>query len=229
MLGQIPVASLNITTKSGDVTSKPMFRLQGTAPVNAMRFEINGTPFEPEWPDQNDCTIWRMSIPLQQGINDLVLTAYDFKGEVLGMDSITVTYNTDSDGDGLWYLEETALGTDPNDPDTDGDLVTDYEEVRVTHTDPLNARSTPHVVLNTAYLSDGRVLISWQSIIGRYYQVACSEDMVNWSVVPGYILAGETTTTWIDSGPPATPISPAGPSVRWRFYRVILLPWDFTP
>jgi hypothetical protein len=36
---------------------------------------------------------------------------------------------TDSDHDGLSDLQETALGTDPHNPDTDGDGFSDGEEV----------------------------------------------------------------------------------------------------
>lgn len=43
----------------------------------------------------------------------------------------------DSDSDKLTDIEEAGLGTDPNNPDTDGDFLTDYEEVRIHGTDPL--------------------------------------------------------------------------------------------
>ena len=42
----------------------------------------------------------------------------------------------DFDGDGLTNLEEYQNGTDPHNPDTDGDGVSDGEEVHVRHTDP---------------------------------------------------------------------------------------------
>lgn len=45
----------------------------------------------------------------------------------------------DSDGDGLTDWEEIHVyGTDPYNPDTDGDGLTDYEEVKIYGTDPLN-------------------------------------------------------------------------------------------
>lgn len=47
----------------------------------------------------------------------------------------------DTDGDGLSDDEERALGTDINSPDTDGDRLTDSDEVRIYGTDPL-ARNT---------------------------------------------------------------------------------------
>ncbi len=45
----------------------------------------------------------------------------------------------DSDGDGLSDFDEIYIyGTDPLNPDTDGDGLTDYEEIYVYGTDPLN-------------------------------------------------------------------------------------------
>ena len=45
----------------------------------------------------------------------------------------------DSDGDGLTDWEEIHIyGTDPYNPDTDGDGLSDYEEVKIYGTDPLN-------------------------------------------------------------------------------------------
>ncbi len=45
----------------------------------------------------------------------------------------------DNDGDGLTNGYEKEIGTDPNKADTDGDGLTDYEEVTKYHTDPLKA------------------------------------------------------------------------------------------
>ena len=48
------------------------------------------------------------------------------------------TCGTDPDNDGLTSSEEAILGTDPNNPDTDGDGINDGQEVNVDNTDPLN-------------------------------------------------------------------------------------------
>ncbi|KAA9021119.1 hypothetical protein [Niallia endozanthoxylica] len=50
-------------------------------------------------------------------------------------------YNPDYDQDGLTNDEERELGTDPNNPDTDGDRLSDYWEVKRFQTDPLNVDS----------------------------------------------------------------------------------------
>jgi len=44
----------------------------------------------------------------------------------------------DSDGDGLTDSEEAVYKTDPQNPDTDGDGLNDYDEVKVYGTDPLS-------------------------------------------------------------------------------------------
>lgn len=44
----------------------------------------------------------------------------------------------DKDDDGLTDVEETTLGTDPENPDTDKDGLTDREEAKIYNTDPLN-------------------------------------------------------------------------------------------
>src|SRR6185369_6896001 len=50
----------------------------------------------------------------------------------------TASVLADTDQDGLSNIREASIGTDPNIPDTDGDGLTDGEEVQVWHTNPLN-------------------------------------------------------------------------------------------
>ena len=59
----------------------------------------------------------------------------------------------DSDGDGLNDDVEQVIGTDPNDPDTDGDGLLDGEEVNTYKTDPLDADTDGDT------LSDGREVL----------------------------------------------------------------------
>ncbi len=56
----------------------------------------------------------------------------------LGLTFVHGSGKSDKDADGLTKRIETALGTDPNNPDTDGDGLKDGEEVRTYKTDPLN-------------------------------------------------------------------------------------------
>ncbi len=49
----------------------------------------------------------------------------------------------DSDQDGLTDPEEAIYGTDPHKADTDGDGYSDYDEIRVYGTNPLDPKSNP--------------------------------------------------------------------------------------
>src|ERR1044071_1354422 len=62
-------------------------------------------------------------------------------------------------------------------------------------------------------------VLSWDSTPGITYQVEYSPDLITWFMSPtGELTANSTTTTWIDTGPPATSIPPL--SAAQRFYRV---------
>jgi len=56
----------------------------------------------------------------------------------LGITFVSGWGGSDADGDGLTKSEELELGTDPNNPDTDGDGLWDGDEVRKYFTNPLN-------------------------------------------------------------------------------------------
>jgi hypothetical protein len=64
----------------------------------------------------------------------------DGRLEELFGDSTTID-QLDSDNDGLMDTRENELGTDPKNPDSDSDDLTDGEEVNIHETDPLNADS----------------------------------------------------------------------------------------
>jgi len=61
----------------------------------------------------------------------------------------------DSDQDGLYDAWETVLGTNPNNSDTDGDGVSDWEEVYVYKTDPLKASLCGNNILEAGEQCDG--------------------------------------------------------------------------
>ena len=71
----------------------------------------------------------------------------------LDRDGIGDACDDDIDGDGLSNIQEAALGTDPRNPDTDGDGLTDGAEVNTYHTNPL-LRDT-----------DGDGLTDWQEVM----------------------------------------------------------------
>lgn len=67
----------------------------------------------------------------------------DTPNDIFGTFGLGASYyifgSLDCDSDGLTDSEERRLGTDPCNPDTDGETLTDFEEVRTLRTDPLKA------------------------------------------------------------------------------------------
>ena len=56
-------------------------------------------------------------------------------------DTLSDLIGIDIDGDGLGHIEEIEAGSDPHDPDTDGDGLSDYDEVMEHGTDPTDEDS----------------------------------------------------------------------------------------
>ncbi len=77
-------------------------------------------------------------------------------GTLLGIDP-----SVDTDGDGLTDAKEALLGTDPNNPDTDGDLVSDGDEANgFTYNGQLWVTDPNHVDTNRDGLVDG---VEWNN------------------------------------------------------------------
>ena len=81
-----------------------------------------------------------------------IVTSYDENGCALPAECLTSQSGKDSDKDGLSDEEEESYGTDPFEPDSDGDGLFDREEVKVWHTNPLNPDSD-----NDGYLDGAEV------------------------------------------------------------------------
>lgn len=64
-------------------------------------------------------------------------------------------FAADSDGDGLSDEEEAKLGTDPNNPDTDGDGLLDGEEVNKYETDPLDKDTDKGGIMDGVEVKNG--------------------------------------------------------------------------
>lgn len=81
----------------------------------------------------------------------------------------------DTDGDGLSdYDEIHVYGTDPTNPDTDGDGQSDYEEI-IAGTDPLDPESFFAIVHMT--VGEDGPIFSWPGRSGRLYTIITSDDM----------------------------------------------------
>lgn len=128
--------------------------------------------------------------------------------------SITATFSNDADGDGLLNSNEWAIGTDPRNPDTDGDGFDDYCEV-VEGLAPTNDNSSI-----VTYIMDN------QPIFGLYTEeqlgaMAVGDLMIQSS--NSYInlwlqlLKSDDLTTWTNAGDAVEWSVPSGDK---EFYKV---------
>ncbi len=121
----------------------------------------------------------------------------------------------DRDADGLLDLDETSVyHTDPLKPDTDGDGLSDGQEV-LAGTNPADASSLLRVI-HTAVNPDQGATLTWSSVPGRKYQVEYRSTLSGaaWNSISGELEADDTATSFTD--PAATNDTPS-------FYRVRLV------
>ena len=71
----------------------------------------------------------------------------------------------------------------------------------------------------TPFLSEGQLTIEFASVPGHTYVVQYSSDMETWEPAAPPIVAKNTRTVWIDTGPPVTESPPGSPGQR--FYRIV--------
>ncbi|MCA9199953.1 MAG: lamin tail domain-containing protein, partial [Planctomycetales bacterium] len=79
----------SITTADSSVNT-PTVTIAGNGWVNVRELRLAGSdvPLSVEW---TDVTAWSTEIPLALGANQIQLEAYDFQGQLIGADAVTVT------------------------------------------------------------------------------------------------------------------------------------------
>jgi hypothetical protein len=89
---EVPQVNFTITTNGGNAfttsTSPVVLGGEGWINIKELRLAGSNTPLPTNWITTRQ---WEVTIPLAQGINNLVLEAYDYSGNFLGSDSISVT------------------------------------------------------------------------------------------------------------------------------------------
>lgn len=140
---------------------------------------------------------------------------------VLSISNIVMEVSSDPDGDGLDTDTETTLGTDPLNADTDGDGITDGDEVNVEHTDSLNpdtdgdsigdgeerrsgtspTNAWDKLVITEIKVSDAKPTIKWKSVTGKNYRVNCWTNLSGeaFSTVASTVPATAPTNTFTDT------------------------------
>ncbi|RCK72603.1 MAG: Calcium-binding acidic-repeat protein precursor (ARP) [Ignavibacteriae bacterium] len=136
------------------------------AGIGALNYSVKFPPMVPS-PKSIDKKGWTLLFPVGIGItqklNDYLSLDFKLGGAYTNTDNLNYyklgdprdaylnlgigiiftrsDENTDKDNDGLTKKEEKSIGTDPNNPDTDGDGLNDGEEINKYKTNPLNKDS----------------------------------------------------------------------------------------
>ena len=138
--------------------------------------------------------------------------------------NIRIIQNDDADYDGLTVDAETIAGSDPRNPDSDGDSIFDGDEVNVHGTDPNRADSDgdgqsdiSELAAGTNPLANGSSLrvtsvakspsgfvLNWSGVSGKTYRVLRSQELGtgNFETLAFSVPATVPTTTYIDRSPP---------------------------
>lgn len=106
-----PVDFAVTTQEPHDAGQASMVTLAGDAWINVREIQLANSdqPFEVTW---TDVTAWQVNVPVAPGTTDLTFQAYDFQGELVGTDTITVTSGSvagDLTGDGLVNVQDIDL------------------------------------------------------------------------------------------------------------------------
>lgn len=122
-----PSTQFNITTGNGNpqTVNTPTITLSGTGYVDFHHLRLQGSsqPLKLTW---TNYTTWHVEVPLATGLNNVVLEAYDVRGNLKHTDSIQVT-TTNAASTPLDSLRITEMNYHPPDP-TSGSVSSDPED-----------------------------------------------------------------------------------------------------
>jgi Calx-beta domain/Bacterial TSP3 repeat len=163
--------------------------------------------------------------PADAGTYSARVTVSGFNGDTGGA---RLVVEADSDGDFLPDVDEATYGTDPNNPDTDGDGRTDWQEI-YDHTDPLDAgsKATWPVVSDRPYTASpsgahktgaGPTLVSWTDSGTAYFAVENGDPDTYYDVLGAENVSGPYT--WYGTLRMGAQDVLKDPSKSQYFYRV---------
>ena len=124
-----PVINVDSPT-DGSIINSDKVDIAGTVSSDTALLKVNGVETQ-----VNGSSFSIQGFVLQKGINTITFDAIDNAGNHSSL-NVSVEAMFDYDDDGLSEAEEEEYGTDPNKSDTDGDSLSDGDEVKKHGTDP---------------------------------------------------------------------------------------------
>ncbi len=213
---------LAITTGGGAdlLVGTPTINLTGTTGIDLKQLVLRAPESGGEW-TWTTISNWQNRVPLWLGPNRIEVLGYDFAGQLVASNTITVTSTalgggSDLDADGLPDAWERVHGLDPSradeGEDLDGDGFTNRDEY-LAGTDPRNAASrlVAHVETAAGFLS-----IGFRAEAGRTYVLQRTDQLAggSWETVQTVPAAATGRDVQIDD-----PFNEAESS---RSYRIVI-------
>jgi hypothetical protein len=97
LIGIIPNVQFTVTGTNNITTANNLVTLSGTAPVLVKTVKVNGNAYPVTWSftggNQGNPTTWTTRLPVEGGINDLVIEGYDIDDNLIPGASRSVTVN----------------------------------------------------------------------------------------------------------------------------------------
>jgi hypothetical protein len=147
---------------------------------------------------------------------------------VLDLPGSVVLYNATGSTNGVPYVEYDQTVASPGgvtfqlefyDATRQPFVSTNFAVTAVAAASPSAPTGTILQVDRVAFLGQGQPTIEFTSIPGHTYVVEYSSDMQTWLPAAPPVVAQNTRTQWVDTGPPVTESAPG--SLGQRFYRVV--------
>lgn len=182
---------LTISTGAGQdlLVGTPTIMLTGTAGIDLRNLVLRATESGDEW-SWSTITNWQVGVPLWLGANRIEVLGYDFAGQLVASNAVTVVSTapgggTDQDADGLPDAWERANGLDPLRPDDLADFDRDgfsNREEYLAGTDPREPDSQLRVQVSG---SETALSVTFRAEPGRSYALQRADQLAGgtWQTV----------------------------------------------
>ncbi len=236
VVSAVPMVGFQISTSGPlDVGNAPTATLtgQGWIDVRELRLAGSGVPLETTW---NTVTGWEAIVPVDSGNPLVTIEAYDFQGNLIGTDTITV--NTTFTGQPLQdFLQITELMYHPSDPTNDEIAAGFTDDDAFEYIEFYNSSLTQTLDLTGVQIADGpaepfHFSNSLITSLGPDEYMLVVRDQAGFEARYGaslsHLIAGEYIGGFSNTGEAVQVVTPTGQDIH-SFTYADLPPWPTAP